>query len=592
MEALEQGVSDMSMIGQFGVGFYSAYLVADKVTVITAHEDDEQYIWESEAGGHFTIQRDVVNLPLGRGTRIILHLKEDMEEFLDERGIKDLIKKHSQFIQYPIRLLVTKEEEVTDDEESDDIEEVGEVEVEEVSDSDEEKKKTKKVEKKEWEVLNKQQPLWLKKPDEVSEEEYAEFYKSLTNDWEEHLKVKHFKVEGQLEFRAVLFVPKRAPFDMFESKKKPNNIKLYVRRVFIMDNCEDLIPEYLNFVKGLVDSEDLPLNISREHLQHNKILKVIKKTLVKKCIEMFNEIAEDPEEYKTFYEQFSKNLKYGIHEDATNREKICEFLRYYSTESGDEMTSLSDYVTRMKEGQESIYYITGESKAAVETSPFIENLTSKGYEVLYMTESIDEYAMQQLKEYDGKKFVCVTKGGLDLDETEEEKQKSEQLKEDYKLLCEVVKDVLGEKTVEKVEISSRLTKSPCCIVTGEFGWSANMERIMKAQALRNNTMSTYMVSKKTFELNPVHPIVQELNNKVNIDKNDKTVKDIVWLLYETSLMTAGFTLDKPADFASRIHRMVSLGLTIDDDVQLDDDLPPELEDDDDEFDDTEMDEVD
>jgi molecular chaperone HtpG len=442
-----------------------------------------------------------------------------------------LVKKHSQFIQYPINLLVTKEKDVPDDAEekkTDDEEpKTEEPKIEEVDDDDDEKKdsnkKTKKVSTKEYELLNKTKPLWLRKPEEVKKEEYADFYKSLTNDWEEHLAVKHFNVEGQLEFKSIIFVPKRAPFDLFETKKKLNNIKLYVRRVFIMDNCEDIIPEWLNFVKGLVDSDDLPLNISRETLQQNKILKLIKKTLVKKCIELFFEIMENKEDYTKFYEQFGRNIKYGVHEDSANREKVAELLRYHTTKSGNDMTSFKEYISRMKEGQDKIYYITGESKKQLEESPFVEGLKKKGLEVIFMTEAIDEYMMQQFKEFEGKKFVSITKSGLDLETTEDEKKEKERLADENKALCEVVKETLGEK-VEKVEISARVVNSPCCIVTGEHGWSAYMEKIMKAQALRNNQMGSYMVSKKTLELNPTHPIIVELRKKITADKNDKTVK--------------------------------------------------------------------
>merc|ERR1712087_671618 len=527
---------------------------------------------------------------IARGTKIILSLKSDNLEFSEEKKIKDLIKKHSEFISFPIELNVEKttEKEISDDEdeeedkkeekkEEEEKKEGDESEIKEEKEEDkkEKKKKTVKEVSHEFEQVNKNKPIWMRKPEEITKEEYSSFYKSLTNDWEDHLAVKQFSVEGQLEFKALLFIPKRAPFDLFEQKKKKNNIKLYVRRVFIMDDCEELIPEYLSFIKGVVDSEDLPLNISREYLQKTNILKTIKKSITKKCLEMIAEVAENSEDWKKFYEQFSKNLKLGIHEDQTNREKLSNFLRYNTSKSGEDQISLKEYVARMKEGQKDIYFITGENKAAVSASPFIEGLKKKGYEVLYLIDPIDEYVIQQLKDFEEKKLRNCSKEGLDLEDDEEEKKKLEEQKASFEGLCTLIKEVLGDK-VEKVLVGTRMLESPCILVTSEWGWSANMERIMKAQALRDSSMSSYMVSKKTLEINPDHSIVVELKKRADADKSDRTVKDLIWLLYETSLLTSGFSLDEPTGFGSRIHRMIKFALTINEDEKVEDEAMPGL----------------
>merc|ERR1712062_527902 len=550
--------------------------------------EGKQWRWESDAGGTFVVTEDSGE-PLTRGTKIILQLKSDNLEFTEEKKIKDLIKKHSEFISFPIEVHCEKttEKEISDDEDEEEKKDEEKKEGEEEEKKDEEgeikeekepkekKKKTVKEVTHEFEQVNKNKPIWMRKPEEGTKEEYSAFYKSLSNDWEDHMAVKQFSVEGQLEFRALLFVPKRAPFDLFEQKKKKNNIKLYVRRVFIMDDCEELIPEYLSFVKGVVDSEDLPLNISREYLQKTNILKTIKKSITKKCLELIAEVAENSEDWKKFYEQFSKNLKLGIHEDQTNREKLSNFLRYHTSKSGEDMISLKEYVARMKEGQKDIYFITGESRAAVSASPFIEGLKKKGLEVLYLIVPIDEYVIQQLKDFEEKKLKNCSKEGLDLEDDEDAKKKLEEQKAAFEGLCTLIKEVLGDK-VEKVLVGTRMLESPCILVTSEWGWSANMERIMKAQALRDSSMSSYMVSKKTLEINPEHSIVVGLKKRADADKSDRTVKDLIWLLYETSMLTSGFSLDEPTGFGNRIHRMIKFALTINEDEKVEEEEMPGL----------------
>ena len=558
MESLKAG-SELSMIGQFGVGFYASFLVAEKVEV-SSKQGEEAYKWISNAGGSFTIEKD--DHMTQRGTQIVLFMKEDMMNYLEETTIQNLVQKHSEYITFPIQLYVetTKEVECSDSES--DVEADKEEESKDEESKDEESKdekvkedqKTKNIIEVSWKQLNKQQPIWLQNPKEVAQESYTSFYKSLTNDWQEQMTQKHFSVEGQLEFKSILFIPKT--FDIQEKKK--NFIKLYVRRVFIMDNCEDLLPEWLNFVKGVVDSEDLPLNISRETLQQNTILKVIRKNLIKKSIEMMNEV----EDYKSFYEQYSKNIKLGIHEELTHKEKLSELLRFQTTKG--EFVSLEEYISRMKESQKHIYYITGESVTSIQESPCLEQLKEKDYEVILMCEAIDEYMMQQLKEYSGKTFVSITKDKLEFDQSPQEKETYENQKETYKPLCDFMKKTL-DSTIQSVQVSSRLKTSPCILVTSEYGLSANMERILKAQALQN--ANNQMRTSKVFEINPNSDIIQNLNEKYKHDENDKTLKDLIWLLYETTLINSGFTMTNPNSYTNRIHRLIRLGLDINDDEE-------------------------
>ena len=568
IESMTAG-ADVSMIGQFGVGFYSSYLVADRVEVISKNNSDSQYKWVSTAGGSFVVSLDN-SFELKRGTAIILYLKDDMNNYLEEAEIRKLIKKHNQFIDFPIYLqtIKTRSVEDVDDTQTESIQnnEDDEIKVEDV-DEDEKKEPEKKMKTEtynEWEYVNQEKPIWTRNPKDVTQEQYASFYKAISNDYDDHLDVTHFSVEGQLEFKGILYIPKRAPFDMFEGgMKKPNNIKLYVRRVFITDNCEDLVPEYLRFIKGVIDSEDLPLNISRETLQQNKIMKVIKKNIMKKCLELISNISEDSDKYTKFYEQFGKNIKLGVHEDSANREKLSSFLRYESSKSDTILTSFDEYISRMKEGQKGIYYITGESKKAIMNSPFLEKLKKRDIEVLYMVEPLDEYVSQQLKEYSSNKFICITKENLELDDNE--KETFEETKKNYEKVCTYMKSILGDD-VEKVIVSNRLDSYPCVLVTGEYGWTANMQRIMKAQALssRDSGMNT-MMAKKIMEINPYNNIIKRIKEKLDGENSEsKTLNDLIHLLYDVTLQSSGFTLDDPSTFSNRILKLINIGLGVDD----------------------------
>ena len=570
MQALKDG-TDVSLIGQFGVGFYSAYLVADTVSVYSGN-----HCWESKAGGSFTIE-DSETPYVENGTKLVLHMKEDCLDYLEQSKIEQIVHTHSEYINYPISLWITRTEtkEVPDDsndevqDESNEtdsnikIEDVSdEGKIEDVEESDEPppppppppKMKTVEEEIQEWKQINVQKPLWMRKPEDIDEEEHASFYKSLTKDWDSHLAHKHFVAEGQIEFKSLLYIPKRTPHDMFSNKTKKNNIKLYVKRVFIMDNCEELMPDWLNFMSGVVDSEDLPLNISREILQQNKIINVIKKNLVKKCIELFNELMdkEDQSLYNTFYDNYHQSLKLGVHEDSSNREKLIKLL-CFQTKNHTSKITLSQYVKEMKSDQEHIYFITGESRKAVENSPFVKGIVNKGFDVLFFVDPIDEYMVQQVKEFESVKLLNVSKDNAIFQEKNE----------DYEThLCKVLKNNLN---IEKVVVSTRLGEDPCCLVSSEYGWSANMERIMKAQTLQNNMqMGMMQGSKKILEVNPNHTMIQKLQEGIkNSSISDKSIKDISNLIYDTALLSSGFTHEDPSSFSKRIYNMIAVGLDVD-----------------------------
>lgn len=624
LDALKSG-ADLSLIGQFGVGFYSVFLAADRVQVISKHNDDKQHIWESTADNNFSVMEDPRGDTLGRGTEVKLFLKEDADEFLEDNKLRELISRYSEFINFPIYVYSSRTEtiDVPVDEEStendqdketadldeDDQEEDDEDSEENDQDSeenDEEKKpKTKKetVTKWDWQLVNEQKALWARKPSEVTEEEYENFYKSISKDHEGPLTKIHFTAEGEIEFRAILFVPKRAPYDLYESYYGKNSaLRLYVRKVLITDEFEELMPRYLNFIRGVVDSDDLPLNVSRETLQHHKVLKVMGKKLVRKALEMLRKLAEDGEKekqdeshegddvYTKFWKEFGKSIKLGTMEDASNRSKLSKLLRYVSANSNGKLISLQEYVDNMKEDQEVIYYIAGENKEAVEKSPMLERLRKRGYDVIYMIDPIDEYTLQNLSEFEGKKLQSVTKEGLKLGETDEEKKRLTAYKSKFEPLTDYLKETLKGK-VEKVTISNRLEETPCVLVTSQYGYSANMERIMRAQAFSDQERTKMMLSKKTMELNPRHPIIENLLHMVQDHPADEQTKNYASLIYDTALLNSGFYMDEPTTFASRMYSLMKDGMRLNSLDLLDEIEVPEEEDVEDDLDEEDKDEL-
>ncbi|PAA46173.1 hypothetical protein BOX15_Mlig026879g3 [Macrostomum lignano] len=553
------------LIGQFGVGFYSAFLVADRVTVITKNNDDKQYIWESDASS-FSINEDPRGNTLKRGTEIILHMKDEGLDWLEPSSLRDLIVKYSQFINFPIYVWESRTETV--EEAAEKSEEKKEKKDEDATvEEEKEKAEPKKVEKTvwDWRLVNENKPIWTRKPAEITDSEYNQFFKSFTKASEDPLAKTHFVAEGEVTFKSILFVPKTADFDAWSNfGKKTDNIKMYVRRVFITDNFEEMMPKYLSFIKGIVDSDDLPLNVSRETLQQHKLLKVIKKKLVRKALDMIKKI--EPEKYKEFWKEYSTNIKVGITDDAANRTRLSKLLMFWSSNNDKEQVSLADYVSRMKEKQENIYFISGQSRKEVETSPFVEKLLKRGYEVLYLLEPIDQYAIQSLPEFEGKKFQNAAKDGLKIgEETAEVKERREAMVKDFEPLTKWLQETALKDKIEKAQISDRLASSPCALVASQYGWDAAMDRVMRAQAYQkagDQSQVHFASQKKILEINPRHPLIKELKRRSADSPDDKTANQLATILYEAATLRSGYALEDSSGFAERLEAMLRRSVNI------------------------------
>ncbi|MCI4388822.1 hypothetical protein PGIGA_G00090400 [Pangasianodon gigas] len=587
-EMQSEGQSTSELIGQFGVGFYSAFLVADKVIVTSKHNNGTQHIWESDSNS-FSVIEDPRGDTLGRGTTITLVMKEEASDYLELETIKNLVKKYSQFINFPIYVWSSKtetveepieEEEAEKEAEKETSEDEAEVEEEE---EDKDKPKTKKVEKTvwDWELMNDIKPIWQRPAKEVEEDEYKAFYKTFSRDSEEPMSHIHFTAEGEVTFKSILFVPAAAPRGLFDEygSKKNDFIKLFVRRVFITDDFHDMMPKYLNFIKGVVDSDDLPLNVSRETLQQHKLLKVIRKKLVRKTLDMIKKIAEEQYNDK-FWKEFGTNIKLGVIEDHSNRTRLAKLLRFQTSHSESGLSSLEQYVERMKEKQDKIYFMAGTSRKEAESSPFVEKLLKKGYEVIYLTEPVDEYCIQALPEFDGKRFQNVAKEGVKFDESEKAKEKREALEKEFEPLTTWMKDKALKEKIEKAVLSQRLTSSPCALVASQYGWSGNMERIMKAQAYQTGkdiSTNYYATQKKTLEINPKHPLIKEMLKRVSTNEDDQTASDLAVVLFETATLRSGYQLADTKAYGDRIERMLRLSMNIDLDEQVEEEPEEEPE---------------
>ncbi|ANQ10886.1 Uncharacterized protein PCOAH_00054760 [Plasmodium coatneyi] len=600
LEAISKSGGDMSLIGQFGVGFYSAFLVADKVIVYTKNNNDEQYIWESTADAKFSIYKDPRGSTLKRGTRISLHLKDDATNLMNDKKLVDLISKYSQFIQYPIYLLhenVYTEEVLADiAKEMENDPNYDSVKVEETDDPN---KKTRTVEKKvkKWKLMNEQKPIWLRPPKELTDADYKKFFSVLSGYNDEPLYHIHFFAEGEIEFKCLIYIPSRAPSINDHLFTKQNSIKLYVRRVLVADEFVEFLPRYMSFVKGVVDSDDLPLNVSREQLQQNKILKAVSKRIVRKILDTFRtlyingkknkedlraELAKETDEekkkeiqkkinepstYKLIYKEYRKYLKTGCYEDDINRNKIVKLL-LFKTMLHPKSISLDTYVENMKPDQKFIYYASGESYEYLSKIPQLQIFKKKNIDVVFLTESVDESCVQRVQEYDGKKFKSIQKGEITFDLTDDEKKKEEKVKKMYKALIDVISDTLRNQ-IFKVEISRRLVDAPCAVVSTEWGLSGQMEKLMKIN-VNNSDQIRAMSGQKILEINPDHPIMIDLLKRSVSNPKDSQLTESIKIIYQSAKLASGFDLEDTADLAQIVYDHINQKLGVDNNLKIDD----------------------
>ena len=573
IQSASRNESPDPLVGQFGVGFYSVFLVSDRAVVITKRREGQQYRWESDASGTFIITPDETEglFPKGHGTSITLHIKKEHTNYLDAEIVKGVIIKHSQFVTIPIRLkskqqVWVKEEldEEADEEADEDDEDKPKIETVD-EDEDEDKEEPKKIMKEvdEWNVINTDKPIWVKSPTDITFEEYDAFYKHISGDFDGCMAYHHFTVEGKLNLSGILYIPKRAPIDLYDQRKTKTDIRMYVKRILIADKADDFFPEYMGFIRGVIDSDDLEVNISRECLQGSTTMARIKRALAKKTLDMLNELSNDTEKYNLFFQMFGRHIKLGVHEDEELRPKFAKLLRYTSTKSTnkDDYVSFDQYCSRMKEGQDKIYYIAGGDIGSVSSSPFVEKLVKRDIEVLYLVEPIDEYAFGALRNYDKYALESVTAAGsIDFSDEQDERNTAASI---LKPLCERVKNVIGESLMD-CQVSSRLETSPCCVVTPKHGWSANMERVMKAQAMRDNSMTSFMIGKRIMEINPLHPIIQTM--LMLVSQTDESITETlntdIKTLYTIALLSGGFPMDNLSMVTGQLNHLLSTKMSV------------------------------